>query len=93
MEQKLYLYSSKKKNKMDIQAEIKWIQIALSESKDPTFVRAVKSMITSMRKVKETLSSEQKREDALMKEAETDITAGSIYSIEQAHKIADSWEL
>ncbi len=93
MEQKLYLYSSKKKNNMDIQAEIKWIQKALSESKDPTFVEAVKSMIKSMKKVKETLSSEQMREDALMAEAEADIKAGRVYSIEEAHKIADSWEL
>lgn len=93
MEQKLYIYRSKKKNSMDIQAEIKWIQNALSESKDPTFVEAVQGMIKSMKKVKETLSSEQMHEDALMAEAEADIKAGRAYSIEEAHKIADSWEL
>lgn len=93
MEQKLYIYRSKKKNGMDIQAEIKWIQKALSESKDPTFVEAVKGMIKSMKKVKETLSSEQMHEDALMAEAEADIKAGRVYSTEEAHKIADSWEL
>lgn len=93
MEQKLYLYNSKKKNSMDIQAEIKWIQNALLESKDPTFVEAVKSMIKSMKKVKETLSSEQMREDAFMAEAEADIKAGRVYGIEEAHKIADNWEL
>jgi predicted Zn-dependent protease len=93
MEQKLYIYRSKKKNSMDIQAEIKWIQNALSESKDPTFVEAVKGMIKSMKKVKETLSSEQMHEDALMAEAEADIKAGRAYNIEEAHKIADSWEL
>jgi hypothetical protein len=93
MEQKLYLYSSKKKNIMDLQAEIKWIETALSESKDPTFVEAVKSMIKSMRKVKETLSSQQIHEDALMAEAEADIKAGRVYSIEEAHKIVDNWEL
>lgn len=38
---------------IDLQAEIKWIQTALTESKDPTFVEAVKNMIKSMRKVKE----------------------------------------
>jgi len=78
---------------MDLQAEIKWIQTALSESKDPTFVEAVKSMIKSMRKVKETLSAEQMREDALMAEAEADIKAGRVYSINEAHKIVDSWDL
>jgi len=78
---------------MDLQAEIKWIQTALSESKDPTFVEAVKSMIKSMRKVKETLSAEQMREDALMAEAEVDIKAGRVYSINEAHKIVDSWDL
>jgi hypothetical protein len=78
---------------MDIQAEIKWIQNELSESKDPTFVEAVKNMIKSMKKVKETLSSEQMRDDALMAEAEADIKAGRVYGIEDAHKIADGWEL
>ena len=78
---------------MDLQAEIKWIQTALSESKDPTFVEAVKSMIKSMRKVKETLSAKQMREDALMAEAEADIKAGRVYSINEAHKIVDSWDL
>ena len=69
---------------MDLQAEIKWIESALLESKDPTFIAAVKNMIKSMRKVKE---------DALMAEAETDIKAGKVYSIEEAHKIVDGWEL
>lgn len=78
---------------MDIQAEIKWIESALSESKDPTFVAAVKNMIKSMRKVKETLSKAQKEEDALMAEAEADIKAGRVYSIDQVHKIVDGWEL
>ena len=78
---------------MDLQAEIKWIQTALSESKDPTFVEAVKNMIKSMRKVKETLSAEQIHEDALMAEAEADIKAGRVYNINEAHKIVDSWDL
>ncbi|MBL4680348.1 MAG: hypothetical protein JKY88_06445 [Pseudomonadales bacterium] len=78
---------------MDLQAEIKWIQTALSESKDPTFVEAVKNMIKSMRKVKETLSSEQIQEDILMTEAEADIKAGKVYTIDEAHKIVDSWDL
>ncbi len=38
---------------MDIQAEIQWIHTALTESKDPAFIEAVKHMIKSMRKVKE----------------------------------------
>jgi len=38
---------------MDLQAEIQWIQTALLESKDPTFIEAVKNMIQSMRKIKE----------------------------------------
>ncbi len=78
---------------MDLQAEIKWIQTALSESKDPAFVEAVKNMIKSMRKVKETLSLEQKREDALMMEAEADIKAEKVYTSNEAHKIVDSWDL
>lgn len=78
---------------MDLQAEIKWIETALSESKDPTFIEAVKGMIKSMRKVKETLLAEQMREDALMAEAEEDIKAGRVYSISEAHKIIDSWDL
>lgn len=78
---------------MDFQAEIKWIEAALSESKDPTFIEAVKNMIKSMRKVKDTLSKEQIREDMLMAEAEADIKAGRVYSIEEAHKIVDNWEL
>jgi len=78
---------------MDLQAEIKWITTALKESKDPNFVEAVKKMIQSMRKVKESLSTEQLSEDALMAEAEEDIKAGRVYSIEEAHKIVDSWDL
>lgn len=78
---------------MDLQAEIKWIETALSESKDPTFVEAVKNMIESMRKVKESSSQEQKLQDKLMLEAEDDIKAGRIYSTEEAHKIVDDWKL
>ncbi len=78
---------------MDIQAEIKWIQTALLESKDPTFVEAVKNMIKSMEKIKETSSSEQMREDALIAEAEADVKAGRVSSIEEAHKVVNSWKL
>lgn len=78
---------------MNLQAEIKWIETALSESKDPTFIEAVKNMIKSMQKVKENLSKEQIKEDALMAEAEEDIKANRVYSIEEAHKIVDRWEL
>lgn len=93
MEHKLYICYTKKHIIMDLQAEINWIQTALSESKDPTFIEAVKNMIKSMRKVKETLSSEQMREDLLIAEAEEDIKAGRVYSSEEAHKIIDTWEL
>ncbi|MDO6761101.1 hypothetical protein Q4566_12895 [Tamlana sp. 2_MG-2023] len=78
---------------MDIQAEIKWIEKALLESKDPTFVEAVKNMIKSMKKVKEATSLEQMREDVFMAESEADIKAGRVYNTEEAHKIADSWDL
>lgn len=78
---------------MDLQAEIKWIETALSESKDPTFIEAVKNMIKSMQKIKEDIIKEHINEDALMAEAEEDIKANRIYSIEEAHKIVDSWEL
>jgi len=78
---------------MDMQAEIKWIETALSESNDPTFIEAVKNMIKSMRKVKETRAKELMKEDVLMEEAEADIKANRVYSIEEAHKIVDSWEM
>ena len=76
---------------MDLQTEIKWIHDALSESKDPKFVEAVKNMIKSMRKVKESQSREQLRQDELM--AEADIKAERVYSVEEAHKIVDGWKL
>jgi divalent metal cation (Fe/Co/Zn/Cd) transporter len=76
---------------MDLQTEIKWIHDALSESKDPEFVEAVKNMIKSMRKVKESQSLEQLRQDKLM--AEADIKAERVYSVEEAHKIVDGWKL
>jgi len=93
MEQNLYICRNNNILIMDLHAEIKWIQNALLESKDPTFVEAIKNMIKSMRKVKETLSSEQLREDALIAEAEEDIKAGEVYSINEAHKIVDNWNL
>lgn len=77
---------------MDLKAEIKWIEFALLASKDPTFVGAVKNMIESMRKVKESSSPEQIRQDALMAEAEADIKAGRVYSTKEAHKIIDIWK-
>jgi len=40
---------------LDIQTEIKWIQAALSESKHPTFIAAVKNRIESLRKVRSLL--------------------------------------
>ncbi len=78
---------------MNIQAEIKWIEAALIESKDPNFIKAVKNMIQSMRKLKESISEEQKIQDKLMEEAEMDIKSGRVYSIEEAHKIVDNWNL
>lgn len=78
---------------MDLQTEIKWIQTALSESKDPTFITAVKNMIESMRKVKESVSKEQLQEDELMLEAEEDIKEGKTYSIDEAHKMVDNWKV
>jgi 3-polyprenyl-4-hydroxybenzoate decarboxylase len=78
---------------MNIQAEIKWIEAALIESKDPNFIKAVKNMIQSMRKLKESISDEQKIQDKLMEEAEMDIKSGRVYSIEEAHKIVDNWNL
>ena len=50
-------------------------------------------MIKSMRKLKESQSQEQIKEDMLMEEAEADIKANRVYSIEEAHKIEGSWEL
>ncbi len=78
---------------MNIQAEIKWIEAALIESKDPNFIKAVKNMIQSMRKLKESISDEQKIQDKLMEEAEMDIKSGRVYSIEEAHKIVDNRNL
>ena len=46
-----------------------------------------------MQKVKGNSSKEQIKEDALMAEAEADIKANRVYSIEEAHKIVNSWDL
>lgn len=78
---------------MDLQADIKWIQKELQEVKDPTFLEAIKNMLKYRREVKVGLSEEQKREAILMEEAEADIKAGRVYSIDEAHKIINNWEL
>ncbi len=44
---------------MDFQAEIKWIEKELLESRDPYLVDAVKNMIRSMHKAKGGLSKEE----------------------------------
>lgn len=78
---------------MDLQADIKWIQKELQEVKDPTFLEAIKNMLKYRREVKGGLSEEQKREAVLMEEAEADVKAGRVYSIDEARKIIDNWEL
>jgi len=78
---------------LDIQTEIKWIQTALNESKDATFISAVKNRIVSMRKVKEAASKERLPEDKLMLEAEEDIKEGRTYSIDEAHEIIRNWKM
>lgn len=78
---------------MGLQADIKWIQKELQEVKDPTFLEAIKNMLKYRREVKGGLSEEQKREAVLMEEAEADVKAGRVYSIDEARKIIDNWEL
>lgn len=78
---------------MDLKKEAKWVHDKLLESKDPRFVEAVKNMIESMQKVKKDQCDEQERQDKLMAEAEADITAERVYSVEEAHKIVNGWQL
>ena len=92
MEHKLYLYTSKSTSIMNIQADLNWIQKELKEVKDPTLIEVFKNLLKYRKKVKDALSKEQKQEEALMVEAEADIKAGRVYSIDEAHKIIDNWK-
>ncbi len=52
-----------KKNIMDLQGDIKWIQNELNDVKDPDFIAAIKNMLQYRRKVSEPsyeLTEEQK---------------------------------
>lgn len=76
---------------MNFQTEIKWIEAALIESKDPNFIKAVKNMIQAMRKLKESISEEQKFQDKLMEEAEIDIKSGRVHSQDEVQKMIEDW--
>lgn len=79
---------------MDYQAEIKWIETALLESKDPTFIRAVKNMIQSMRKVKQSMSTERisiEQYNRELDESIAQIKRGEFYTQEEVEKMAKEW--
>lgn len=79
---------------MDYQAEIKWIETALLESKDPTFIRAVKNMIQSMRKVKQSMSTERisiEQYNRELDESIAQIERGEFYTQEEVEKMAKEW--
>jgi predicted transcriptional regulator len=79
---------------MDLQAEIKWIETALSESNDPTFIKAVKNMIQSMRKVKQSMSTERisvEQYNRELDESIAQIERGEFYTQEEVEKMAEEW--
>jgi hypothetical protein len=79
---------------MDVQAEIKWIETALLESKDPTFIKAVKNMIQSMRKVKQSMSTERisvEQYNRELDESIAQIERGEFYTQEEVEKMAEEW--
>lgn len=79
---------------MDYQAEIKWIETALLESKDPTFIKAVKNMIQSMRKVKQSMSTERisiEQYNRELDESIAQIERGEFYTQEEVEKMAKEW--
>jgi predicted Zn-dependent protease len=79
---------------MDVQAEIKWIEAALSESNDPTFIEAVKKMIQSMRKVKRSISTELisiEQYNRELDESIAQIERGECYTQEEVEKMAKEW--
>lgn len=78
---------------MNLQTEIKWIETALKESNDPTFIEAVKNLIKSLRKVKASSLIEQKYQDELMAEAEADIKAGRLHSQDDVQKMIENWTM
>jgi hypothetical protein len=79
---------------MDVKAEIKWIETALLESKDPTFIKAVKNMIQSMRKVKQSMSTERisvEQYNRELDESIAQIERGEFYTQEEVEKMAEEW--
>jgi len=78
---------------MDVQTEVKWIEKELLDLKDPIFISAVKKMIQSMKSARQNISIVQRDQDIFMAEAEADIKSGNLYSIEEARKVVESWDL
>ncbi|QJP34835.1 hypothetical protein F0365_10745 [Nonlabens sp. Ci31] len=79
---------------MDLQSEIKWIEAALSESKDPTFIKAVKNMIQSMRKVKQSMSTERisiEQYNRELDESIAQIENGEFHTQDEVEKMAKEW--
>lgn len=79
---------------MDLQAEIKWIEAALSESNDPTFIEAVKNMIQSMRKIKQSVSTGRisiEQYNRELDESIAQIERGEFYTQDQVEKMSKKW--
>ncbi len=76
---------------MDIKAEVKWIEAALLDSKDPTFVTAVKNLIHSLSEVR--TKTKLEISDLHIKEVETDINEGRTYNQKESLQIVADWDI
>ncbi len=90
MEQKLYLYSTKKDIVMDLQADLKWIQKELQTVKDPTLLEAIKNILKYRRKVSsERISIEQYNKE--IDESIAQIERGETYTHEEMGERIKKW--
>jgi len=90
MEQKLYIYSSKRINVMDIKADLKWIHKELDTVKDPTLIEAFKNMLKYRNKLApERITIERYNQE--LEASEKEIESGSFYTHEDVKKIAGQW--
>ncbi len=91
MEQKLYLYNTKKDIVMDLQADLKWIQKELQTVKDPTLLEAIKNILKYRKKVSEFRRDTIEEYNADIDQGIQEIESGEFYTQEEARKIADKW--
>ncbi|EKF55052.1 hypothetical protein I215_09326 [Galbibacter marinus] len=90
MAHKLYIYSKKKENIMDIHADLKWIHSELDKVKDPTFIEAIKNMLKYNKKVSsERISIEQYNQEIDASIAQ--IESGQTYSHQQMGERIKQW--